>query len=251
MKQHQNSVELIGVWGGDNSHALAAWSSTFLEFDVPMPEDINLRVDYLVDYILSNTKRKRAKDELLKYLASENHESPFRFSTLCFAMTTEIASHIQKLKHSVILEAENAESARYKELKEDKFYLPLDWQDKEISPKKLNHKLIEISGAKTWYELLEFYSNMTNEIYHLAYADLKGSLGTKRAKESARFFKMYNSQLNSTNKFSFAGVMEFYRKRHDKNKAQIEIAEIAERMVELVQKIPNNPFEYSLKAFGF
>ena len=118
-----NKAILIGHYGGDNTHSLAAWSSTFLDLEIPMPENIDERVDAIVDYIVNNSKRIRNVEQLLHYLAQEGHNSPFRFSSLHFVTTTEIATHIQFLKHSVALLAENAESARYKELKEDKFYL--------------------------------------------------------------------------------------------------------------------------------
>ena len=46
-----NKAILIGHYGGDNTHSLAAWSSTFLDLEIPMPENIDERVDAIVDYI--------------------------------------------------------------------------------------------------------------------------------------------------------------------------------------------------------
>ena len=86
--------------------------------------------------------------------------------------------------------------------------------------------------------------------YHIAYKELlEAGMPLKRVKETARYFKMYNSQINSVNKFSFAGVMQFYDKR-SVDFAQDEIKQVAKDMVQCIKEIPNNPFEYSLKAFG-
>ena len=105
----ENKVILIDYMGSDKLHSLAAWASTFAELDIPMPNNINLRVDELINHILNNGKKKKSIEELLDFLAKNQHESPFRFSSFVFAMTTDIATHIQKLKHTVILEAENGE----------------------------------------------------------------------------------------------------------------------------------------------
>lgn len=245
--QNQNSVELIGYMGSDKSHCLAAWASTYAEFNVEMPDNIEDRVDVIVNHILNNGKRKRSIEELLEFLAQNNHTSPFRFSAFTFAATTDIATHIQKLKHRVIFEAENGESARYKDLKEDKFYLPKDWEGimctKEITgfPNATDHD---------WMELLRYYTDLGNTLYRAALKDLVPTLGKKRAKETARYFKTYNSQINTLNRLSFDGIVQFYHKRHDKTYVQDEIADLAIEMVNCIKNIPNNPFKHSLKAFN-
>jgi len=237
MDQHRNRVELLDYMGSDASHCLAAWASTFFELGIPLPKDPKMRVDQIVEYILSKGKRMRSVEDLLHYLATESHESPFRMSSFIFGMTTEIATHIQKLKHAVILEAENGESAKYKELKEDKFYLPKDWLD-----------FGEV--GERWYNKLRDCSNHNNALYHQCFKELKeAGMSPKRVKESARFFKMYNSQINSINKFSFAGIMTLYKKRTVEF-AQEEIKQVAKDMIECIREIPGNPFELSLKAFN-
>jgi len=243
---HKNSVELITYMGNDSLHSLAAWSSTFAEFDIDMPENIENRVDVIVNHILNNGKKKRTVAELLAFLAENEHTSPFRFSSFVFACTTDIATHIQKLKHRVILEAENGESARYKELQENKFYLPEDW--KAIKTK--DSAIVGIFGTDTWKEILEEYTDLGNLLYHKSLLDLTPVLGKKRAKETARYFKTYNSQINTLNKFSFDGLIQFYLKRHDKSYVQNEIADMSVSMIECVKNIPGNPFQHSLKAFN-
>jgi len=246
----ENKVILIDYMGGDKLHSLAAWASTFAELDIPMPDDINLRVDELVNHILNNGKKKRTIEDLLSYLAENEHNSPFRFSSFIFAMTTDIATHIQKLKHSVVLEAENGESARYKELKEDKYYLPEDWWEIRISNDCGVKDLLNYPHEEymDWHHALEIYTELGNELYHKALEQLTPILGKARAKESARFFKTYNSQINTFNKFSFDGVLQFYKKRGSVH-AQLEIQDVANQMLECIKNIEGNPFEYTLKAF--
>jgi len=241
-------VELIDYMGSDKTHSLAAWASTYAEFGLELPDNIENRVDVIVNHILNNGKKKRTIEELLDYLAQNEHISPFRFSSFMFAATTDIATHIQKLKHTVILEAENGESARYKELKEDKCYLPEDWKSVKIT----NPNLQIVNGVmvKDWHELLHLSTQIQNMYYHESLKDLTPILGKKRAKETARYFKTYNSEINTLNKLSFDGIMQFYQKRHDKSYVQNEIADLAIAMVEAVRNIPGNPFQHSLKAFG-
>lgn len=243
---NKNKVELLDYMGSDKSHSVAAWASTFFDLGIEMPKDPKARVDQIVDHIMSKSTRMRSIEDLLQYLANEKHESPFRMSSFMFGMTTEIATHIQKLKHAVVLEAENAESAKYKELKEDKFYLPEDWKQFEIQDVNMLNKY----NSHTYEQLLYQKSNELNEIYHACLKDGREYLGDKRAKETARFFKMYNSQINSVNKFSFAGVMMFTEKR-TVGFAQNEIKQVALDMVDCIRNIEGNPFKYSLKAFGY
>lgn len=203
-----NTVELLGWYGGDKEHAMSAWTSTSRDYD----------------------QKKDRVPALLKMLAFEGHHTPFEKSTLHFLVTTDIASHIHILKHRVGVSV-NAESARYKELKEDKFYVPQDW------PESLQQDLIG-------------FSKHSNEFYHNVLEQLTPILGRKRAKESARFFKTYNSQITADVQFNFRSFMHFQKLRNDEH-AQVEIRHIAQQMLEQVQNIPGNPFEHSLLAFGY
>lgn len=99
-----NQVLLLGHYGGDETHALSAWTSTSRE--------------------LTDDKRARM-GALLKRLAADGHHTPFEKSTLHFLVTSDIATHIHLLKHRVGVSI-NAESARYRELG-DHYYIPTDW----------------------------------------------------------------------------------------------------------------------------
>ena len=236
----ENSVVLINYVGDDNLHALSAWASTFLELGIELPDDIRARTDALVGAIIAQGKRKKSVKELLHYLANSTpaHTSPFRGSNLIYGMTIETATHIQLLTHTVAIKHTNAESARYKELMEDKYYLPADW---------LNYG----ERSKALYDRLKTHTELCNELYHEAILVLtEEGMSKQRAKESARFFKGYNSQLNAVRSMSFDGLMQLYQKRGEHSPSQREIAGVVEAMVQAVRDIPGDPFKHSLAAFG-
>ena len=111
-----NSVELIGYYGSDEMIACSAWTSTNRK--------------------LTDEKRKRIP-KLINMLWSNGHETPFEKGIVHFLVDTDIATHIHLLKHRI--SSLNAESARYKELKEYKFYIPNDC-DNNISNQAIYFK---------------------------------------------------------------------------------------------------------------
>ena len=154
--------------------------------------------------------------------------TPFEKGTVHFLVNCDIASHIHLLKHRI--SSINAESARYKELKDDKYYVPDDW------PEEAKKHLIG-------------FTEMSNQFYHQFIEELSPILGRKRAKESARFFKTYNSQIESDVMFNMRSFHNFLTQRMDDH-AQIEIQEIARQMLDLVKNIEGNPFKYTLEAWS-
>ena len=213
-----NKVELIGYYGSDEIIACSAWTSTSRE--------------------LTEEKKNRIP-QLINSLWSAGHETPFEKATLHFLIDCDIASHIHLLKHRIA--SINAESARYKELKEDKLYLPEDW-------KNIESKEILGAGNTNWYEHLKWFTSNANYWYHKCLEDLTPVLGRKRAKESARFFKTYNSQIQSDVMFNFRSFANFLKLRNSEN-SQLEIKKIAQQMLELVENIEGNPFKHTLEAF--
>lgn len=214
---NQNKVELIGHYGSDEIIALSAWTSTSRD--------------------LTEEKRNRIP-QLIEKLWGEGHETPFEKGIVHFLVTSDIASHIHLLKHRI--GSINSESARYKELKEDKYYLPTDWND---------IKATRVEQEIGWMELLEEYTKMGNELYHDCISDLTPILGRKRAKESARYFKTYNSQIECDVMFNMRSFANFLKLRNSEH-AQVEIREIARQMLELVKGIEGNPFEHTLSAWN-
>ena len=222
----KNSVSLIGWYGSDEIIACSAWTSTSRE--------------------LTDEKKNRIP-KLIEMLWNEGHETPFEKATVHFLVDCDIASHIHLLKHRIA--SINAESARYKELKEDKFYIPEDWKDKYV------HTNIYVDGIEepfyndvsTWAEVLEDYVKIGNRLYHECLSQLTPVLGRKRAKESARFFKTYNSQIQADVMFNMRSFANFIKLRNSEH-AQLEIREIAQEMWNLVKAIPGNPFKETLNV---
>lgn len=205
----ENTVELLDCYKDDERHALSAWTSTSRE--------------------LNDEKRERIP-ALLKRLAQDGHHTPFEKSFISFLVTCDTASHIHILKHRIGVSV-NGESARYKELKDDKYYIPSDWPEHE-------------------QEYLKIDLNKTYKKYHELLVDLdkQYTLGRKRAKESARFYLPYANQTILDVSFNFRSFMHFQGLRNDPD-AQKEIREIADKMLNLVRAEGN--FKYSLAGFGY
>jgi thymidylate synthase (FAD) len=201
-----NKVELIGYYGDDTTIACSAWTSTSRN--------------------LTDEKKTRIP-KLLDMLWREGHHTPFEKCMVHFLVDTDIASHIHLLKHRI--SSLNAESARYKELKEDKLYIPTDW-------------------PQEWQTKLEEFTNHGNTLYHQCLAELEPVLGRKRAKESARFFKTYNSQIQADVSFNLRSFANFQKLRNSEH-AQLEIREIAQQMLDLVKNIEDNPFQHTLASW--
>jgi flavin-dependent thymidylate synthase len=215
----QNKVELIGFYGSDELHALSAWTSTSRE--------------------LTDDKRNRI-GKLLLDLAANGHHTPFEKSSLHFLVTCDQATHIHLLKHRIGVSV-NGESARYKELKEDKFYLPEDWT---INNKSIKDDEILLK----WSNNLASVSRTNNKLYHECLSELTPILGRKRAKESARFFKTFNSQITMDVMFNWRSFAHFQTLRNSEH-AQVEVRELAQQMLDLVKNIEGNPFKHTIKAF--
>jgi flavin-dependent thymidylate synthase len=211
----KNSVELLGYYGSDQVHAQSAWTSTSRD----LTEDKISRIP-----------------KLLLMLASEGHHTPFEKSQLHFLVNIDQATHIHLLKHRIGVQI-NGESARYKELKEDKTYLPEDWFNVEVS-----------DDVITWAERLQNFTYESNHLYHKCLEELTPILGRKRAKESARFFKTMNSQITLDISFNWRSFAHFQGLRNSEH-AQVEVRDIARNMLDLVKNIEGNPFENTIKAF--
>jgi len=229
-----NKIELLGYYGSDLIHAQSAWTSTSRD--------------------LTEEKIGRV-GKLLKMLASEGHHTTFEKSSFHFLVTVDQATHIHLLKHRIGVSI-NGESARYKELKEDKTYIPEDWHWKSVDRNDIfeNDKNLDwylhLTSLKdaSWYQLLQEYTKLDNSLYHQALKDLTPVLGRKRAKESARFFKTMNSQITMDVMFNWRSFYHFQKLRNSEH-AQLEVRQLAQMMLDEVKKLEGNPFELTIEAF--
>jgi thymidylate synthase (FAD) len=226
----KNTVELLGYYGSDETIACSAWTSTSRE--------------------LTEDKKGRIS-KLINMLVSEGHHTPLEKGIVHFLVNSDIASHIHLLKHRINVSI-NSESARYKELKEDKYYIPEDWKG-VVSKTDFflidNDKIPLFSREQEWQKILQDYTDLGNMLYHECLEDLTPTLGRKRAKESARFFKTYNSQIQCDVMFNIRSFMNFQKLRNNEH-AQVEIREIAQKMLDLVKSIEGSPFKLTLEAFN-
>ncbi len=208
MEEHKNKVELVGIYGSDETHALSAWTSTSRD--------------------LNDDKRGRM-GKLLTMLATNDHHTPFEKSSQHFLITTDIATHIQIIKHRIGVSF-NAESARYKALNDGKFYVPQDWPEDEQVKLVLHFE----ESFKRYHECLERL--------------VAGGMSRKRAKESARFYLPYANQLTADVMFNFRSFMHFVGLRFSEH-AQVEIRDVARDMLVAIDK--TGAFPLSLDAFGW
>ena len=204
----ENQVKILEFAGSDLSHARAAWASTNQE--------------------ITSDKMSRIP-KLLKFLAENEHGTPFEHSLLSFHIQGDIASHIHCLKHRTGVSI-NTESARYKEMKEDLYYLPEDW------PEDMVDNTIKNMEQQHWD-------------YHTMLEGLDESGVTRsRAKEMARYVLPYSHQLRWVMTFNFRSFMHFQKLRNSEH-AQVEIREIAKEMLRL--SFCDGRFNHSLSAYGY
>lgn len=204
---NENKVELVGFYGSDEIHGLSGWVSTERKL----------------------TPEKEARlPKFLHDLGANEHGTPFEKSLLHFVVTADTATHIHIIKHRIGVSV-NAESARYKELQEDKLYIPQDWP---------THEQVAY---------LEFCQEAQKR-YHEVLCRLEPALGRKRAKESARFYLPYGNQVQMDVSFNFRSFMHFIGLRWSEH-AQLEVREVAGKMLELVRE--TGAFKHSLAAFGY
>jgi len=237
-----NEVELIGWYGGDKAIARAAWTSTQIEVDSKTDEEIGVLIN----------------EKLWNNSSGNPHKSPFERGIVEFNIVCEQASHIHAIKHR--LANINGESARYKELKHDKYYIPKDWKgitcDLPITMTQgyligddTSTNFKNGKGWTDWSKVLEEYTKLGNALYHQSLKELTPILGRKRAKESARYFKTMNSQITLSVMMNMSCFYNFISLRRD-DAAQLEIREIASDMVDAVKNIEGNPFKHTIQAFG-
>ena len=207
MIDRTNKVELIGTYGSDETHAMSAWTSTSRD--------------------LTQEKKDRI-GEFLAQLVKAGHHSVFEKSSIHFLVTTDISSHIHILKHRIGVSV-NSESARYKEMRDDKFYIPQDWPEDEV-------------------ELYVQHIHESYEKYHTCVERLvKKGFSRKRAKESARMYVPYGNQYTADVMFNFRSFYHFLKLRYSTH-AQREISDIALKMLTKVKE--TGTFDKTLAAFG-
>jgi thymidylate synthase (FAD) len=182
------------------------------------------------------------KDEkLIKYLVEHKHTAPFRHPQLQFRITCPIYVERQLFKHQVGLSA-NSISGRY-----------VDFSDSYTEIKQFRKQ--SVSSKQGSAEDLDIMINrealiIQNEVIEFCRGAYNKLINRGVSKEQARTILPLN--LNTTfiwtgSLLAFLHVFEL-RLKVD---TQAETREIAAQMLKLVQELPGNPFEHTLKAFGY
>lgn len=213
-----NNVELLNIFGNDTMIVESARVS------------FNKKADNYTD-------EQNAK--LIKYLIEHKHTAPFRHPQLQFRITCPIYVERQLFKHQIGLSA-NSISGRYVDFS-DSYTIIKEWRKQSKSSKQGSEGLVEDQ------KLCNAIQDEIIEICKLGYEKLL-RLGV--SKEQARTILPLN--LNTT--FIWTGSLLAFIHLWNlrlKPDTQAETRDIAQMMLDLVKNIEGNPFEHTIKAFGF
>lgn len=191
-----------------------------------------------VSYGKKKTSLSDKDEKLIKYLVDHKHTAPFRHPQLQFRIECPIFVERQLFKHQVGLSA-NSISGRYVDFS-DNYYHITELRKQSSSSKQ---------GSDGSLDKPELISKMDHHIVlsRQLYQEL---CDAGVAKEQARVIL----PLCLETQFIWTGSLLAYIhlwKLRLKNDTQQETREIADEMLQLVKNIDGNPFEHTLKAWGY
>lgn len=178
-------------------------------------------------------------EKLMKYLVEHKHTSVFRHPQLQFRITCPIYVERQLFKHAVGISA-NSISGRYVDFS-DTYTTIVEWRQQSKSSKQGSE------GAINNQDECQLIENAVIDFCQDAYKKLI-ALGV--SKEQARTIL----PLNLNTQFIWTGSMLAFlhmcglRLKPD---AQKETQAIVQQMLNCVKSIEGNPFESTLKTWGF
>lgn len=207
------SVELTKFVGGDENHALSAWTSTSRD--------------------LNEEKRGRIH-KLIGRLFGFEHHTPFEKSYIEFDIRSDIATHIHFLKHRVGVSI-NTESARYKTLKDIAFHIPEDWPEAE-------KERLSRHCRKSFRKYLKTKARLERSLKNRGVSE-KDAI--KRAKETSRYYLPYSAMLRMNVAFNFRSFAHFQLLRNSPH-AQVEVRRVAQMMLEQLED--TGKFKWSIRA---
>ena len=188
-------------------------------------------------------KQKQKMDEndikLIKYLLDHKHVAPFRHPQFQFRITCPIYVERQLFKHQVGLSA-NSISGRYVDFS-DNYTRIKKWRKQSKSSKQGSEGVIEKQDIASMieHEVIENCKQAYNSLLQIGVS-----------KEQAR--TILPLSLNTT--FIWTGSLLAFKHLFDlrlKQDTQQETMEIAAQMLELVKNIEGQPFQHTLKAWGY
>ena len=206
---HKNKVELLEICGNDSSVAESAWVSTLTE--------------------LTEKKLSRIPG-FVGDLWRLGHTSCFESVFLKFRVKVDAATKLQLLRHRHM--SFNSQSYRYKESREDSYYVPTDeaWNPE-------------------WQEWLKSMTESCFRMYHRFIIDgEERGIPRSRLKESARYFLPRSIQYEMIISMNLLAFLKFLELR-DSQESQVEIREVAAEMKRLVIEHPDRPLKHTMEAF--
>ena len=167
--------------------------------------------------------------KLIKYLADNNHWSPFAHTAITLRVTAPIFVARQLVKHQVG-GVWNEVSRRYVNY-EPEFYFPIGWRGKPINAKQGSDGIVVDQGSQTEISM------MATQYALDAYNTL---LGNGVAPEQARMVLPQNAMTSWYWTGSLAFFHRVYSQRTDSH-AQVESAEVGHAIGEICEELfPNS-----------
>jgi len=176
--------------------------------------------------------------KLIKYLVEHKHTAPFRHPQLQFRIECPIFVERQLFKHQVGLSA-NSISGRYVDFSDK--YWKIDHLRKQSKSSK--------QGSEGFLERQDLLEKIEQHIQDGAslYSEL---CEAGVAKEQARIILPLALETQFIWTGSLLAYFHFWGLRL-KSDTQLETRMVAEEMLQQIRQLPNNPFKYSLEAFGY
>ena len=185
------------------------------------------------------TEEQNAK--LIKYLVDHKHTSVFRHPQLQFRITCPIYVSRQLEKHQVGMSL-NSISGRYVDFS-DSYTTVKEWRKQSKSSKQGSEGVLSEEN-----QILA--NNIEENIIRIAKNYYQELIDLGVSKEQARTILPLN--LNTT--FIWTGSLLAFIHLFNlrlKSDVQGETREVVQEILQLVRNIEGNPFEHTLKAFGY
>jgi thymidylate synthase (FAD) len=202
-----------------------------------MGSDLTVANAARVSYDKESHEMSDKDERLIKFLARENHTSPFRHAMLQFEIYAPLMvcrQHWKYLAGSSFQEASGDnmqawnESSRRYITEEPTFYIPTEWRSAPENSKQGSGDAIDIERSKWWTSLLEEYCGIGEESYNKAIAE--GIC----AEQARLFLPAYGMYVRYYWTASLQSVAHFLQQRlaHD---SQVEIQAYAKAVKELAE----------------
>lgn len=189
----------------------------------------------------SSNYTQEQNDKLLGYLAKHGHTSPFRHTQLQFRIKCPIYVERQLFKHQVGISV-NSISGRYVDFSDSYSHIAIFRKQSKNSKQGSGENLQQHENEQA-LKIQDHVIDTCKEAYKMLL-----DLGV--SKEQARTVLPLALETEFIWTGSFLAFIHLCNLRL-KEDTQLETRIVAQQMLDLVRHIEGNPFEQSLKAFGY